>query len=137
MSARKQKKKNPKKIVRKNFRLWSESIKTGDVDFLVKVYGKKPNLHATFEEHVKTRKGIRKYFTKFSATKPKAKILKKSEKARWLGKGKVCLKHTGTYVIRTIHGKIRARFVFIWEVTKKGNWKLIYHNSSESPSKES
>lgn len=133
---KKEKRKKLMALARKNFNLWCKLVETGDVESLVKLYGKKPDLLATFEEMVRTRKGVRKYFAELSTLNPKVKLWAGSENVEWVCASKSSFKHSGIYQFETSKGTIRARFTFTWKAGKKRKkWRVCSHHSSESPKK--
>lgn len=128
-------KKNIKKIAEENFKRWNKVLQTNNSYEVAKLYEDNSSFLPTLSgDFKKGKNGAMKYFEHFLQEKPVAEIIKSEVQESEDGK---TLIHSGMYNFKVEEKNnqkiIQARFTFVWQKNKKGEWKIIHHHSSLKP----
>ncbi|MCD6149487.1 SgcJ/EcaC family oxidoreductase [bacterium] len=127
--------KGAKKIAEENFKRWNEALRTKNSRKVAELYSAKnaflPTLSGDFKKGLS---GAEEYFKHFLQKGPVSRVVKSEAQISEDGK---TLIYSGMYDFKM--GKngnreiIRARFTFVWQKNKNGEWKIIHHHSSLKP----
>ncbi len=123
------------KIANEMFQKWNESLKTGDAEKVAELYTNDDAFLPTLSSEYKHgHNGTVDYFEHFLAKNPVGII--KEEDVR--GDDNFII-HSGLYDFE-VDGEregerdiVEARFTFVYQKTKDGEWKIYHHHSSLKP----
>ncbi len=123
-----------KEIAERNFSMWSDAVKAGDLEKVAKLYTENATFLPTFsKEFKKGQEGAEEYFKHFLEKNPIGEIIE--EEVQTLGYNFYL--HSGMYNFEVGPDDDRqimeARFSFVWEQNEQGEWKIIHHHSSAKP----
>lgn len=121
-------------IARENFQMWNEALQTKDAKKVSLLYSEDNTFHPTMSGDFKSgQKDAEDYFEHFLLKNPFGKIVE--EKVQSLGENSYL--HSGLYNFEIGPAEkreiVEARFTFVWQKDKDGQWKIIHHHSSIRP----
>ena len=127
-------KQNFLEIARENFQMWNEALQTKDAKKVSLLYSEDNTFHPTMSGDFKSgQKDAEDYFEHFLLKNPFGKIVE--EKVQSLGENSYL--HSGLYNFEIGPAEkreiVEARFTFVWQKDKDGQWKIIHHHSSIRP----
>lgn len=122
------------KIVQGNFSMWNNAVEAKDPRKVAELYAENATFLPTVSEDFKRgQEGAEEYFKHFLEKNPIGEIIE--EEIQTLGDSFYL--HSGMYNFEIGPDNDRqimeARFSFIWEQSKQGEWKIIHHHSSAKP----
>ncbi|MFA5188123.1 MAG: SgcJ/EcaC family oxidoreductase [Patescibacteria group bacterium] len=123
-----------KKLAQENFNNWNEALLTGDPKKVAALYYEDTTFLPTLSEEFKIgQKGTEEYFKHFLEKNPSGEIIK--DEVQTISPDNYI--HSGMYNFEVgPEGKretVEARFTFVWQKDKSGEWKIIHHHSSVKP----
>ena len=126
--------KTPETIIADNFNSWNEALQTGDPEKVAGLYSPDATFLPTVSgKFNKDQKGTAEYFKHFLELNPTGEIV--DEEIQPLGDETIL--HSGLYNFQVVsEGEqkiVKARFTFVWQKNKQGEWKIIHHHSSVKP----
>jgi uncharacterized protein (TIGR02246 family) len=122
-------------VAKSNFKTWNDALQTKDAKRVAELYSEDntflPTMSGEFKSGEKEAEG---YFEHFLLKNPLGRIVQ--EKVQPIGDNSYL--HSGLYnfeVDKQGGGKeiIQARFTYLWQKDKDGNWKIHHHHSSVQP----
>lgn len=121
-------------IARNNFDAWNKALQTGDATQVAGLYTKETTFLPTMSgDFKKGQTDAAEYFKHFLEKAPVGEVIE--EKVQMITPG--CYIHSGMYNFelgpKDKREIARARFTFVWEKNKNGDWKIIHHHSSVKP----
>lgn len=122
-------------IAKNNFQIWNEALQTKDAEVVASLYSEDNTFLPTMSGDFKFGKGgAEDYFEHFLLKNPFGIIVK--EKVQLLGENSYV--HSGLYDFEIESAEkgrevVEARFTFVWQKNKSGQWKIIHHHSSVKP----
>jgi len=122
-------------IAKQNFKTWSESLTTKNPKAVAGLYTEDATFLPTVSgEFKKGQGGAEEYFHHFLEKDPKGEVVE--EEVQSLGEN--CYLHSGMYnfEVNAPEGgrqTVEARFSFVWQKNKSGDWKILHHHSSVKP----
>jgi len=127
-------KQNFLEIAHENFQRWNDSLQTRDAKKVAELYSEDNTFHPTMSGDFKSgQKGAEDYFKHFLLKNPFGKIIE--EKIQPLGEDSYL--HSGLYdfEIGPVETRVvtEARFTYVWQKDKNGEWKILHHHSSLKP----
>lgn len=127
-------KQNFLEIARKNFQMWNEALQTKEAQKVAELYSEDNTFLPTMSGDFKSgQKGAEDYFEHFLLKNPFGKIVE--EKVQPLGENSYL--HSGLYNFEIGPAEKReiteARFTYVWQKDKNGQWKILHHHSSVKP----
>ena len=127
-------KQNFLEIARENFYRWNESLQTGDAKKVALLYSEDNTFHPTMSGDFKSgQKEAEGYFEHFLLKNPSGAIVE--EKVQVIDESSYL--HSGLYDFevgpKDNREIVEARFTYVWQKNKDGQWKIIHHHSSVKP----
>jgi len=120
-------------VAHSNFKMWNEALQTKNPKRVALLYSDDASFLPTLNGELKTgQEEAEGYFEHFLLKNPFGRILK--ERVQPLGDSYI---HSGLYDFEV--GKdgerqtVKARFTYVWQKEKDGNWRIIHHHSSVKP----
>ncbi len=122
------------KLARKNFTLWNEALLSKDSNRVASLYTKDntflPTVSGDFKKGIE---GAENYFTHFLEKDPNGQIVE--DVVQTISPDSYL--HSGMYNFEVgpadNRSMVEARFTFLWQKSKHGNWKIAHHHSSIRP----
>ena len=121
-------------IARENFQMWNEALQTKDAKKVSLLYSEDNTFHPTMSGDFKSgQKDAEDYFEHFLLKNPFGKIVE--EKVQSLGENSYLNSGLYNFEIGPAEKReiVEARFTFVWQKDKDGQWKIIHHHSSIRP----
>jgi len=127
-------KKSLLEIAHENFNKWNQALQTKDAKKVAELYSEDNTFHPTMSGDFKFgREGAEDYFEHFLLKNPFGEVVE--EKIQSLGENSYL--HSGLYNFKIWPAEKReiaeARFTYVWQKDKDGQWKIIHHHSSAKP----
>lgn len=127
-------KQNFLEIAKNNFKIWNDSLQTGDAKKVAELYVDDATFLPTMSGDLKHgQEEAEGYFEHFLKKNPSGAIVE--EKVQILDENSYL--HSGLYDFEVgPKGKreiMEARFTYVWQKDKSGRWKIIHHHSSTKP----
>jgi len=122
------------KVATENFSRWNKLLKTGDPQQVASLYTEDATFLPTVSgDFKKGQNGAKEYFGHFLEKKPEGRIIESViqtiDEQHYLQSGKYAFE-VGPQDNRTT---LHARFTFLWQRNKQGNWEIAHHHSSFNP----